>query len=167
MQSIKHIELLLYIYRNSGGLYSSSSSFIADANFSAKLSYAQHKTLKHRLLSNLGQEMADSLLLRSLNSKSVNLSCKHLEKVPKLIGKLTRVIHIDLKSNLLKELPNEFGYLIQVGFTFGRTLRTYMYNTVDGHRFSNAWCFCGGIFRQQRKKNYFGAENIFCDVSNE
>lgn len=60
--------------------------------------------------------MADALLLRSLNSKSVNLSCKHLEKVPKIVGKLTRVVHIDLKSNRLKELPHEFGYLIQVGF---------------------------------------------------
>lgn len=71
--------------------------------------------------------MADALLLRSFNSKSVNLSCKHLEKVPKIIGKLTRVVHIDFKSNRLKELPHEFGYLIQVGCisTKESTVRTF------------------------------------------
>lgn len=60
--------------------------------------------------------MADTMLLRALqaNAKSVNLSCKKLRKVPKLIGKIQSLLHIDLKGNGLHILPDELGSLMQV-----------------------------------------------------
>ena len=60
--------------------------------------------------------MADTMLLRALqaNAKSVNLSCKKLKKVPKLIGKIQSVLQIDLKGNGLQFLPDELGNLMQV-----------------------------------------------------
>lgn len=62
-------------------------------------------------------KMADTMLLRALqaNAKSVNLSCKKLKKVPKLIGKIQSVLQIDLKGNGLQILPDELGNLMQVG----------------------------------------------------
>ena len=59
--------------------------------------------------------MADRLLVRSLAAKSVSLCNKKLEKVPRIIGKLTAALQIDLKNNFLADLPEEFGYLVQVG----------------------------------------------------
>ena len=62
--------------------------------------------------------MADTLLVRALKSKpkSLNLSSKKLDKVPKAIGKLDCVIHLQLKNNRLKTLPHELSYLDQVKF---------------------------------------------------
>lgn len=61
--------------------------------------------------------MADRLILPCLKSqpKVVNLSNKKLEKVPKSIGLLRNVQHLDLKNNSLKTLPQEFGELEKVG----------------------------------------------------
>ena len=60
--------------------------------------------------------MADTLLVRALKSKpkSLNLSNKKLDRVPKAIGKLDCVIHLQLKNNFLKTLPHELTYLDQV-----------------------------------------------------
>ena len=62
------------------------------------------------------RNMADTMLLRALqaNAKSVNLSCKKLKKVPKLIEKIQSVLQIDLKGNGLQFLPDELGNLMQV-----------------------------------------------------
>jgi len=59
-------------------------------------------------------EMADVILLRALTAKKLNLSSKHLEKVPRIIGKLSAVIDIQLKNNKLTDLPEEFGNLVKV-----------------------------------------------------
>ncbi|XP_064641390.1 leucine-rich repeat-containing protein 69-like isoform X1 [Lineus longissimus] len=60
--------------------------------------------------------MADTLLLRALKSqpKLLNLNNKKLDNVPKLVGKLTTVNHIQLKSNNLRTLPKEFSTLLQL-----------------------------------------------------
>jgi Leucine-rich repeat (LRR) protein len=62
--------------------------------------------------------MADALLLRSLTAKKLNLNNKALRKVPKIIGSLTAVVDIELKNNLLTDLPDEFGNLVQVIMLF-------------------------------------------------
>lgn len=56
------------------------------------------------------------MLLRALqaNAKSINLSCKKLKKVPKIIGKIQTVQQVDLKGNQLSVLPEELGNLVQV-----------------------------------------------------
>ncbi|CAD5110837.1 DgyrCDS199 [Dimorphilus gyrociliatus] len=60
--------------------------------------------------------MSDILLLKALKSqpKNVNLNNKHLKKLPKLVGKLTSVLQLELKHNQLSELPDEFGQLEQL-----------------------------------------------------
>ena len=60
--------------------------------------------------------MADTLLVRALKSKpkSLNLSNKKLDRVPKAIGKLDCVVHLQLKNNKLTQLPFELSYLYQV-----------------------------------------------------
>lgn len=60
--------------------------------------------------------MADSVLLRALQgqAKSVNLSCKKLRKIPKIIGQIKTIAQADLKGNSLESLPDEFGSLAQV-----------------------------------------------------
>ena len=62
--------------------------------------------------------MADSLLLKSLQSKAktLNLSSKHLCKLPKLIGNLEFIFTAIFKNNKLSKLPREFGNLHQVIF---------------------------------------------------
>ena len=64
--------------------------------------------------------MADKLLLRSFQSrsKSINLSSKHLNRVPKLIGKLHTLFTVILKNNDISNLPKEFGNLSQVIFNY-------------------------------------------------
>lgn len=66
--------------------------------------------------------MAETLLLHALKSqpKSVDLSYKKLQKVPRSIGKLMSVIYIILRNNKLKTLPEEFGKLTQVRLRFWR-----------------------------------------------
>ena len=59
-------------------------------------------------------KMADTMLLRSLAAKSVNLSSKKLEKVPKIIGRLINLLQLELKNNKLTQLPDEFRNLIRV-----------------------------------------------------
>lgn len=63
--------------------------------------------------------MADTLLVPALKSKpkALNLSNKKLDRVPKAIGKLDCVLHLQLKNNKLKTLPYELSYLYQVGTT--------------------------------------------------
>lgn len=60
--------------------------------------------------------MADTLLLRALKgqAKSINLSCKKLDKVPKIIGQIQTILQVDLKGNKLTHLPDELGHLTQV-----------------------------------------------------
>ena len=60
--------------------------------------------------------MADTILLRSLKSqpKTLSLSNKKLDRVPKIIGKLVAVLQIDIKNNNINDLPPEFGKLTQV-----------------------------------------------------
>ena len=60
--------------------------------------------------------MADTLLVRALKSKpkALNLSNKKLDRVPKAIGKLDCVVHLQLKNNKLTQLPFELSYLFQV-----------------------------------------------------
>lgn len=83
--------------------------------------------------------MADSMLLRSLNSKSVNFSCKDLKKLPKIIGRLSRVVHIDLKGNRLSELPDEFGFLIQVHTMFSHVIYLFDFYIASDHRGCALW----------------------------
>ena len=61
-------------------------------------------------------KMADKLLFRQLQAqpKVLNLNNQKLSKVPKLIGKFDNVLHINLKSNNISDLPPEFGNLVQV-----------------------------------------------------
>lgn len=60
--------------------------------------------------------MADTLLLRALKSqpRALNLNCKKLDRVPKIIGKFSCVCDVQLKSNKLKDLPPDFADLVQV-----------------------------------------------------
>lgn len=60
--------------------------------------------------------MADVMLLRAYkaNARTVNLSCKKLQRVPRLIGDIQSIVHIDLKGNKLNVLPVELGNLMQV-----------------------------------------------------
>ncbi|WAR12522.1 LRC69-like protein [Mya arenaria] len=62
------------------------------------------------------RKMADTLLIRALKSKpkALNLSNKKLDRVPKAIGKLDCIIHLQLKNNSLKTLPFELSYLDQI-----------------------------------------------------
>ena len=64
--------------------------------------------------------MTAALLLPVLKSqpKSVNLSHKGLKKVPKAIGQLRNVLHLELQGNKIKTLPAEFGYLVQVSLLY-------------------------------------------------
>jgi len=65
-------------------------------------------------------KMTAALLLPVLKSqpKSVNLSHKGLKKVPKAIGQLRNVLHLELQGNKIKTLPAEFGYLVQVSLLY-------------------------------------------------
>ena len=60
--------------------------------------------------------MADTLLVRALKGKpkSLNLCNKKLDKVPKAIGKLDCVVHLQLRGNKLTSLPIELSHLFQV-----------------------------------------------------
>lgn len=60
--------------------------------------------------------MADTLLLRQLKAKPkvLNLNNKHLRKVPRIIGKFFGLLQLQLKTNDISVLPNEFGELVQV-----------------------------------------------------
>ena len=64
--------------------------------------------------------MADTILLKSLKSqpKLLNLNNKKLDRVPKAIGRLMNVLHVEIKNNKLKSLPIEFGELVQVSRSF-------------------------------------------------
>lgn len=60
--------------------------------------------------------MADRILLNATKGKPKSLSIcnKELRNVPPLIGKITSLKTVDLKSNALKDLPPEFSSLKQV-----------------------------------------------------
>ena len=60
--------------------------------------------------------MADTLLVRALKGKpkALNLSNKKLDRLPKAIGKLDCIVHLQLKNNKLTQLPYELSYLFQV-----------------------------------------------------
>lgn len=60
--------------------------------------------------------MADTLLVRALKGKpkTLNLCNKKLDKVPRAIGKLDCVVHLQLRGNKLKDLPIELSHLFQV-----------------------------------------------------
>jgi len=45
-----------------------------------------------------------------------NLCNKKLDRVPKAIGKLDCVIHLQLRGNKLKDLPLELSHLYQVRY---------------------------------------------------
>ena len=63
------------------------------------------------------QTMADIILLHAYKgrAKSVNLSNKNLAGVPNLVGKLSNVKILDLKSNKIRTLPADFAAIHQVG----------------------------------------------------
>ena len=71
--------------------------------------------------------MADTILLKSLKSqpKLLNLNNKKLDRVPKAIGRLINVLHLEIKNNKIKSLPIEFGELVQVSRSFVLVLRAY------------------------------------------
>ena len=56
------------------------------------------------------------MLIRTVKSqpKALTLCNKKLTLCPRLIGKLYKVLQIDLNNNKLKNLPDEFEDLIQV-----------------------------------------------------
>ncbi|CAG2203780.1 Leucine-rich repeat-containing protein 69 [Mytilus edulis] len=60
--------------------------------------------------------MADTLLVRALKGKpkTLNLCNKKLDKVPRAIGKLDCVVHLQLRGNKLKDLPIELSHLFQL-----------------------------------------------------
>ena len=62
------------------------------------------------------QTMADIILLHAYKgkAKSVNLSNKNLSDVPNLVGKLSNVKILDLKSNKIRRLPPDFAAIGQV-----------------------------------------------------
>lgn len=55
-------------------------------------------------------------LIRALKGqpKTINFCNKHLDKIPRAIGKLKCVCHLNLKNNKLKTLPDELTHLLQV-----------------------------------------------------
>ena len=62
------------------------------------------------------QTMADTILLHAYKgrAKSVNLSNKNLSGVPSLVGKLSNLKILDLKSNKIRDLPPDFAAICQV-----------------------------------------------------
>ena len=64
--------------------------------------------------------MADRILLNATKGKPKSLSIcnKELRNVPPIIGKITSLKSVDLKSNVLTDLPPEFSSLKQVIYIF-------------------------------------------------
>ncbi|KAK7114023.1 leucine-rich repeat-containing protein 69-like [Littorina saxatilis] len=60
--------------------------------------------------------MADAVLIRALKGqpKTLNLCNRHLDKIPKAIGKLECVCQLNLKNNKIKKLPPELTHLFQL-----------------------------------------------------
>ena len=60
--------------------------------------------------------MADRILLNATKGKPKSLSIcnKNLQNVPPIIGKITSLKTVDLKNNVLTDLPAEFSSLKQV-----------------------------------------------------
>ncbi|XP_061162754.1 leucine-rich repeat-containing protein 69-like [Saccostrea echinata] len=60
--------------------------------------------------------MADAILIPALKGKpkALNLCNKKLDKVPKIIGKLDCILHLQLRGNKLKTLPIELSHLFQL-----------------------------------------------------
>lgn len=60
--------------------------------------------------------MADRILLNATKGKPKSLSIcnKELRNVPPIIGKITSLKSVDLKNNVLTDLPSEFSSLKQV-----------------------------------------------------
>lgn len=60
--------------------------------------------------------MADRILLNATKGKPKSLSIcnKELRNVPLIIGKITSLKTVDLKNNVLTDLPPEFSSLKQV-----------------------------------------------------
>ncbi|KAK7497646.1 hypothetical protein BaRGS_00011041 [Batillaria attramentaria] len=91
--------------------------------------------------------MADSILIRALKGqpKSLNLCNKHLQKVPKAIGKLEFICQLNLKNNHLKRLPPELTHLFQLQvlnlgnneFEEFPQLLQHLYNLEKLHFFGN------------------------------
>ncbi|GCC39891.1 hypothetical protein chiPu_0023498, partial [Chiloscyllium punctatum] len=72
-------------------------------------------------------EMADALVLRALrgNAKHLDLSGKKLRRVPKAVGRLFELNRLQLKNNLISDLPAELQALNNVrGREAARTGRT-------------------------------------------
>lgn len=84
--------------------------------------------------------MADTMLVRALKGKpkALNLCNKKLDKVPKIIGKLDCVLHLQLRGNKLNTLPMELSHLFQVS-----RLITFV-NTVNKHLIIFLWGRGGG-----------------------
>lgn len=82
--------------------------------------------------------MADTMLVRALKGKpkALNLCNKKLDKVPKIIGKLDCVLHLQLRGNKLNTLPMELSHLFQVS----RLVTFVSRPTVNKH----LTIFCGG-----------------------
>lgn len=74
--------------------------------------------------------MADTMLVRALKGKpkALNLCNKKLDKVPKIIGKLDCVLHLQLRGNKLNTLPMELSHLFQVTrlITFVSTVNKHL-----------------------------------------
>lgn len=75
------------------------------------------------------------MLVRALKGKpkALNLCNKKLDKVPKIIGKLDCVLHLQLRGNKLNTLPMELSHLFQVS-----RLITFV-NTVNKHLIIFLW----------------------------
>ena len=75
--------------------------------------------------------MADRILLNATKGKPKSLSIcnKELRNVPSLIGKITSLKTVDLKSNVLSDLPPEFSCLKQVTCWFCAYIFTWDVNT--------------------------------------
>ena len=60
--------------------------------------------------------MADPILIRALKSqpKILNFSNKKLCKLPKAIGRIDSLLHLQLKNNDLNNLPKELAKLVDV-----------------------------------------------------
>lgn len=86
--------------------------------------------------------MADTMLVRALKGKpkALNLCNKKLDKVPKIIGKLDCVLHLQLRGNKLNTLPMELSHLFQVS----RLITFVSRPTVNKHLIIFLWGQQGG-----------------------
>lgn len=98
--------------------------------------------------------MADTMLVRALKGKpkALNLCNKKLDKVPKIIGKLDCVLHLQLRGNKLNTLPMELSHLFQVSraFAFVSTVNKHLINFFFGGEGGGSLIFCTYLLEHHR-----------------